>query len=366
MTTARSTASYAQLGVVYAEQLAAQDVTASMLTHKWQASDLIAPHSDIDIRVVLDQAPDSWWEWNERLATAHHQAVLLDPTHSRLLEHPPGFAFTAGELDRNQVSPAEISTWSLVTGSAATLGRWQSRARMMPWSRADERFYRGILDARIGGRYQLDKDSADNVHHDLDGYRRHCVAWHYVAPCWFASAALATRTRCPGKTAALNQWHPGELESHAERFLRLSATTSDPDLSPTQVLRTAHVTVDAVLRRTPPPRPLPEAVDAETAAWITAAGMLRVRVARWIYYLNPPPETVTGYLIAREEKELRSARNTLIRLADRTSGDDALLVKAMTELLPPGPTTTSSLRDLLALWGRHRSVVEDFLSAHPE
>ncbi|MGW0885354.1 hypothetical protein [Streptomyces sp. NPDC002671] len=362
MTTARPTSSYAQLGVVYAEQLAAQGVAAGMLTHKWQAGDLIAPHSDVDIRVILDKAPASWWEWNERLAAAHHRAVLLDPAHSRVLEHPPGFAFTAGELDRNLVSPAEISTWSLATGNAATLRRWKSHAQMMPWSRADERFYRGILDARIGGRYRLDQDSTDNVHHDLDSYRRHCIAWHYVAPCWFASAALATRTRCPGKTAALNQWHPGELESRAEEFLRLSATTSDPAPSPTQVLRTAHITVDAVLRRTPPPRRLPE--ETETAAWITAAGMLRVRVARWIYYLNPPPGTVTGYLIAREEKELRSARNTLTRLADRTSGDDALLVKAMTALLPLGPTTSSTLRDLLARWGRHRSVVEDFLSAH--
>ncbi|KUN95319.1 hypothetical protein [Streptomyces caeruleatus] len=364
MTTVRSTTSYTRLGAIYAEQLATQGVTASMLTHKWQAGDLIAPHSDIDIRVILDQAPGSWWEWNEQLAAAHHRAVLLDPAHSRLLEHPPGFAFTVGELDRNQVSPAEISTWSLVTGDAAILGRWQSRARTMPWSRADERFYRGILDARIGGRYELDKDSTDNVHHDLDGYRRHCVAWHYVAPCWFASAALATRTRCPGKTAALDQWHPGELEVLAKEFLRLSATCSDTESPPADLLHSAHVAVDAVLRRTPRPRSLPEASEAEAAAWTTTAGMLRVRVARWIYYLDPPPETVTGYLIAREEKELRSARNTLTRLADRTSGDDALLVKAMTELLPPGPTTASTLHDLLALWSRHRSVVEDFLSAN--
>ncbi|WP_442738371.1 hypothetical protein ACQUSN_21100 [Streptomyces pseudogriseolus] len=365
MTTARPISSYAQLGVAYAEQLAAEDVAASMLTHKWQADDLIAPHSDMDIRVIVDQAPDSWWEWNERLATAHHRMVLLDPAHSRLLEHPPGFAFTATDLDRNHVSPAEIVTWSLVTGNAATLRRWKSRAQRMPWSRADERFYRGILNARIEGNYRLDDDSTDNVHHGIEGYRRHCIAWHYVAPCWFASAALATRTRCTGKTAALNQWRPGELDPHAEEFLRLAANTLDPGPSPTQVLRKAHITVDAVLRHTPPPEPLPEASETETTAWITAAGMLRVRVARWIYYLNPPPGTVTDYLIAREEKELRSARKALTRLADRTSSDDALLVKAMTALLRPGPTTASTLRDLLALWGRHRSVVEDFLSAHP-
>ncbi|MEV5847785.1 hypothetical protein AB0M32_38080 [Streptomyces sp. NPDC051985] len=363
MTTARPTASYAELGVAYGERLAARGVAPSMLTHKWQASDLIAPHSDIDVRVVLGQVPDSWWEWNERLAGAHSQAVLLDPAHSRLLEHPPGFAFTVSEVDRNRVSPAEISTWTLITGNPTALQRWKSRAQMVPWSRADERFYRGILDARTGGRYRLDKDSTDNVHHDLDGYRRHCVVWHYVAPCWFASAALATRTRCPGKTAALTQWHPGELESRAEDFLRLSSTASGPGPIPAELLRSAHITVDGLLRHTPPPRSMPEEPKTEAAAWTTTAGMLRVRVARWIYYLNPPPGTATGYLIAREEKELRSARNTLNRLADQTTGDEALLVRAMAALLPPGPTTTSTLRDLLALWGRHRSVVEDFLSA---
>ncbi|MEU7576750.1 hypothetical protein AB0B50_04005 [Streptomyces sp. NPDC041068] len=362
MTTTHTT-SYTHLGVVYAEQLATHGAAATMLTHKWQAGDLIAPHSDIDVRVILDQAPGSWWEWNERLAAAHDQAVRLDPAHSRLLEHPPGFAFTISELDRNRVSPAELFTWSLAAGNTTSLQQWRSRAQMMPWSSADERFYRGILDARIGGRYQLDKDSTDNVLHDLDSYRKHCIAWHYVAPCWLAAAALATRTRYPGKTAALNQWHPGELEAHAEEFLRL-ATTPDAGPPSDELLRTAHAAVDAILHRTPAPRALPEAAATDTEAWTTTAGMLRVRVARWIYYLNPPPQTATGYLIAREEKELHSARKTLTRLADRVTSDDALLAKAMTALLPPGPTTANTLRDLLALWRRHHSVVEDFLSAH--
>ncbi|MFE4018657.1 hypothetical protein ACFXPZ_14710 [Streptomyces sp. NPDC059101] len=364
MTTAHSTTPYAQLGVVYNDLMAEEGIAASMLTHKWQASDLIAPHSDLDLRVILDQAPESWWEWNEYLAAAHHRAVRLAPSHSRLLEHPPGFAFTADELARSRVAPAEVSTWSLSTGNAITLQRWKSRAQMIAWNRADERFYRGILDARIGARYQLAQDSTDNVHHGLDDYRRHCIAWHYVAPCWFASAALATRTRCPGKSAALNQWHPGELEAHVEGLLRTAAGIDVPRPPVPQMLRAAQITVGTVLCHTPPPRELPETSDTDAATWTTTAGMLRVRLARWLYYLNPPPETATGYLIAREEKELHSARNSLTRLSDRVSSGEAILAKAMLSLLPPGPTTTSTLPDLLSLWRRHRSVVEDFLSAH--
>ncbi|MFB8088407.1 hypothetical protein [Streptomyces sp. NPDC055992] len=363
MTNTSMVSTYSRLGAIYAEQLSSRGAAAAMLTHKWQARDLIAPHSDIDIRVILDHAPTSWWKWNEQLAAAHDQAVRLDPLHSRLLEHPPGFAFTVSELDRGRVSPAGVCTWSLVTGSATPLQRWQTRAQEMPWSSTDERFYRGILDARVKGRYQLDNDSTDNVLHDLDAYRKHCIAWHYVAPCWLAAAALTTRTRFPGKTAALSQWQPGELAEHATKFLHL-ATTSQPSLAPSEQLAAAHAALQALLLRTPPAQALLDEPSAYTQAWTTTAGMLRVRVARWIYYLNPPPRTATDYLIAREEKELDSARKTLTRIADITTGDDVLLAKAMAGLLPSGPTTPSALRDLLALWHRHRSVVEDFLSAH--
>ncbi|MFB6643150.1 hypothetical protein ACFCYF_38670 [Streptomyces chartreusis] len=364
MTTAQAVPTYAELSTTYGRQLAAHGVDSAMLTHKWQPGDLISPHSDIDVRVVLHQPPTSWWDWNHDLALAHTRTVAEDITHRRLLEHPPGFAFTTTELDQHRVSPPELATWSLITGNATALQRWKSHAQMAPWSREDERFYRGILGSRVGGRYQLDKDSTDNVHGDVSRYRGHCVAWHYVAPCWFAAAALATGTRCPGKSAALVQWHPGELEGHAERFLRHGAEGLPAGVSPRELLREAHVVVDAILRRTPPPRSVHEPTKSEAVAWTMTAGMLRVRVARWLYYLDPPAGTATGYLIAREAKEIRAARDTLTRLAEETTSSDGRLAAAMASLLPDGPTTAASLRALLADWERQQPVVEEFLTAH--
>ncbi|WP_155055422.1 hypothetical protein [Streptomyces blattellae] len=363
MITTQTVPTYAQVSSAYAEQLAAHGIGTAMLTHKWQPGDLISPHSDIDVRVILHQLPASWWDWNQSLALAHARTVAQDITHRRLLEHPPGFAFTTAELDQHRVSPPELATWSLVTGSTTALQRWKSHAQMAPWSRDDERFYRGILGARIGGRYQLEKDSADNVHSDLTGYRGHCVAWHYVAPCWFAAAALATGTRCPGKSAALVQWHPGELEVHAESFLRYGTEGLPPGHSPRDLLREAHGVVDAMLRRTPSPRQVDEHTGSDAVAWTMTAGLLRVRVARWLYYLDPPAGTATGYLIAREAKEIRAARETLNRIADGTSGREGRLAAAMAGLLPDGPTTAESLRALLDRWRRHEPVVEEFLTA---
>ncbi|MEU0443712.1 hypothetical protein ABZ202_28940 [Streptomyces sp. NPDC006186] len=363
MITASAAPTYAQVSSAYANQLTAHGIEAAMLTHKWQPGDLISPYSDIDVRVVVHQPPTSWWDWSEGLALAHARTVAQGVAHRRILEHPPGFAFTTAELNQHRISPPELATWSLLTGNATALQRWKSHAQMVPWSREDERFYRGILGARIGGRYQLEKDSAENVHCDLTGYRAHCIAWHYVAPCWFAAAALATGTRCPGKSAALVQWHPGELERHAESFLRYGINGLPPGHTPRDLLREAHVAVDAMLRRTPSPRQVEEPSESDDVAWTMTAGMLRVRVARWLYYLNPPPGTATGYLIARESKEIHAARETLTRIADGTPGADGRLAAAMADLLPDGPTTAESLRVLLDTWRHRRPVVEEFLTA---
>ncbi|MFD8015814.1 hypothetical protein ACFV5C_36840, partial [Streptomyces sp. NPDC059762] len=109
---------YMGLGALYERELDAHDVGAVMLTHKWQPADLLAPHSDIDVRVLISQAPTDWEEWNQRLAAAHTAAVSREISHRRLLEHPPGFAFTVAEADGRLVSAPELATWSLISGSA--------------------------------------------------------------------------------------------------------------------------------------------------------------------------------------------------------------------------------------------------------
>ncbi|MBP0459598.1 hypothetical protein [Streptomyces montanisoli] len=358
---------YPGLGALYERELDAHGTGAVMLTHKWQPTDLLAPHSDIDVRVLLPHVPADWEEWNQSLAAAHTAAVGRDVSHRRLLEHPPGFAFTVAEADKRLVSAPELATWSLISGSDRDFQRWKSRAQMAPWCEVDERFYRGILRARLDGRYQLDADSTDNVVEYIAAYKRHCVAWHYLAPCWFAAAALATRTRCPGKTAALTQWRPDCLDGYAELFL--THADERPGLrarSPRHLLRTAHAALEAVMRRVPDAdRTAGPAEDHLRSNWVMAAGMLRVRVARWLYYLDPPPGVATDYLIQREAKELQATARSLNGLAANEATPDQLLAARMAALIPTGPTTADILRETLALWHRQKSIVQDFLSLTP-
>jgi hypothetical protein len=351
---------YEALGARYVRELAGQGVGAVMVAHKWEGVDLLAPHSDLDLRIVVDRPPGSWWDWNERLAAAHRAVVAADPFNRRLLEHPPGFAFVRGEIGEGRVAAAELATWSHLHGHALMLHRWKSQSRAVPWSGVDERFYRGILNARLGGVYRLEADSTDNVSVDLSGYQRHCVAWHYLAPCWFAVAALATRTRFPGKTAALTQWRPNAVERIAQLFL----APGDTAARPRELLRLADDALHAVITHIPP-APASSAAPCVSRAvnWTTTIGMLRVRVARWLYYLDPPQGVQTGYLISREAKELRAARRTLLALAESaSSGGERRLATRMAVLLPYGPVSAPVLRAVLAAWQQRERLVEEFLS----
>ncbi|MGW6817715.1 hypothetical protein [Streptomyces sp. NPDC055005] len=352
---------------LYVDELGRAGMHPLMVTHKWERPDLIAPHSDLDLRLILDAAPASWEEFNDSLATAHTAVVAADSAHGRLLEHPPGFAFTAQELDEGLVQPAEVATWSLLHGQQEGLRTWATGAEVEPWTASDARFYRALLRARVGGRYRLSQDATDNVHGDVIGYLRHCVAWHYVAPCWFAAACLATQSRLPGKLVALTTWRPGITEGHAERFAGHAKSDAQSCQEPRPLLRHAHVAVDAAIRHICPPDTDPPEEDLRVGrarAWTMAVGMLRVKPARWRYYLNPPPGVATGYLVAREAKELSTAAAGLARLADQGTAAERRMAGAMAAVLPPPetPTTTEDLRQLLKRWHAAGPAVEEFLN----
>ncbi|MCX4776759.1 hypothetical protein [Streptomyces sp. NBC_01264] len=358
---------YEATTALYAHHLRAAGLHPVMVTHKWQQPDLIAPHSDLDLRLVLDAAPASWGDFNTRVAAAHTAAVAADPAHGRLLEHPPGYAFTTAELDAGLVQPAEVATWSLVHGSQEILGQWMKVATAEPWTASDARFYWALLDARVAGRYRLAADATDNVHRDLSGYLRHCVAWHYVAPCWFAAACLATHSRSSGKLDALTRWRPGDTGRHAELFASHAGPVgSRPTLAPRLLMRHAHSAVEAALHYTPASFCEPDGRPGLglRREWAMTAGMLRVKPARWRYYLDPPPGISTGYLIAREAKELTAAQAALERLAGHGTPEERSMAARVAAVLPPSGTPTSAgvLRDLLRSWSRAGAALGDFLT----
>ncbi|MFJ4969089.1 hypothetical protein [Streptomyces sp. NPDC088755] len=121
------------------------------------------------------------------------------------------------------------------------------------------------------------------------------------------------------------------------------------------------------MRRVPDAdRPVGQGKQHARTDWVMAAGMIRVRVARWLYYLDPPPAVATDYLMRREANELRAAARSLNALAADGATPTQRLAARMAALIPTGPTTADTLRATLARWQRQKSTVQDFLSLTPD
>lgn len=340
----------------YGHLLAARLDTVAVVTKKWQDADLIWPHSDIDLRIILNEPPADWISFNEHLAQLQRDLVASDPVLRRVLEHPPGWVFLRSEVDAGLVPAAEMATWSHCFGEPTTVDRWKAHAAAQPWSGEDERFYRGIIAARVGGAYRLEADSADNVVLESERYGAHCVAWHYLAPVAFATRCLHERRRLSGKTEALDA-HPS---SAITEFLALARAGYRDSPPPEGLLTRAH---DVVTTLPAPPQLTRGADTMPTAAEVVSAiGVLRCRVARYSYYLSPPLSAETGYLIDRETKDLHGAIRVLARCATLPAPLGAL-ARRFRDLVPPPPTTRHTLRQFLNNAASHPTLIDELFSA---
>lgn len=350
-------ARYPAVETRYGQLLASSLDAAVTVTKKWQDTDLVWPHSDIDLRIIVDEPPADWIAFNEQLAQLQREMVADDPILRRVLEHPPGWVFLRHEVDAGLVPAAEVATWSHSFGDPAAVDQWRKQAWGRPWSTEDDRFYRGIIAARADGAYRLEADSADNVVLDADRYGAHCVSWHYLAPVVFATACLGARRRLSGKTEALNAY---PTEAVAE-FLSLARNGYRDAPNPADLLRQAHRTIATLPA-------LPETARATDgtptrAEVVSAVGVLRCRIARYSYYLTPPPSAATGYLIDRETKDLHGAIRTLRAACPSLSTPLRTLTERFFGLVPAPPTTRQSLRRFLDNAAAEPTLVQHLLSA---
>lgn len=349
-------ARYAELASAYGRHLDERLGTRTTLTKKWQHEDLVWPHSDIDLRVILGDPPSDWFSFSHTLATVHRELVTVDPSHRRLLEHPPGWVYLRAEVHAHLVPPAELVSWSLChPGESPALAEWTQHAAAAPWTPADDRLYHGILASCIHGAYKLDLDSPDNVILDRAGYPVHCVAWHYLAPVVFAAASLGSRRRHRGKMDAL---HDHQVPA-VRQFLALVRDGYRSAPSPEVLLRWTHRVVDtlAISRA--------RLVPASPPLWtelVSAVGVLRCRPSRYAYYLDPPTGVVTGYLIDRETKDLYAAVRTLQAGIAMLPTEIQVLARRFLALVPPPPTTRDALQRFVDGLVRHASLVNEFFS----
>jgi hypothetical protein len=347
---------YIALGSEYGRAVEQRLGMSVVVTKKWQNADLVWPHSDIDLRIVVDQIPGDWLQFNEHLAAVQRELVEVDPVRRRLLEHPPGWVFLRGEVDAGFVPAAELATWSICHGDPDTVARWQEQAVARPWTAEDERFYSGILAGRLDGAYHLEADSADNVLLEPESYAAHCVSWHYLAPVVFATASLLRHYRHVGKTDALR----GQESTAVSWFGELAAAGYHSAPATGDLLDRAHRAVDSLRQ---PARSVDDTSAPSLAEVVSAVGALRCRLARYAYYLDPPVGAATGYLIDRETKDLHGATGILRAGLRKLPTSTRSLAERFLKLVPSPPTTRQSLRRFVDNVTKNTDLVNALFSA---
>ena len=366
----------------YGEELGDSLAQFALLAKKWQDEDIIWPHSDLDLRVVLWEAPPDWLRFNEALAEAHRSQVGRDPLMRRVLEHPPGFVFLARELDQQLVRPAEISTWSISHGPTLRLECWRDLHANLPWTVDDEEFYWSLLSARTAGRYSLASDSTDNVTRHRSEYLYHCVMWHYFAPCHVATHALATRIRATGKASTMSLTGHGlarDVLAAAKSGYRGAVTAAALlGLAGHEFALPERCTPDAALHIAAPvaqdavgnsladrlPMPAGHGAAERKRRLVGSLATLRCRPARFLYYLKPSPGAVTAYLLGRESKDLGAALTDLrdgLDLLPRKLREAALTVLEQFPLTTDGRNVKACLSELY----RRPDAYERLMSAAP-
>jgi hypothetical protein len=83
-------------------------------------ADVLPGVSDVDLRLVCDGvAADGWLPLDEAVLAVHRELAAQDEDAARLLQHPPGACFLAGELADERLAHPEARLWQWCDGSAA-------------------------------------------------------------------------------------------------------------------------------------------------------------------------------------------------------------------------------------------------------
>ena len=283
------------------------------LTAKWQPDDLVPGLSDIDYRVILspEATPTDWVVADRACGEIHQQLARENAGWWRILEHTPGCGLTTAELADDQWYTPEYRMWQLCHGDATVLTPMRHFLDCRPWDATDELYHlkRFLL---YYSPYQHDIDPPINLGAYETLYGLHSRCWHYFAPPMTSVAALVTRQTLPGKRAAfallMREFPQVEVVRRvvdmvdqgykvAERSVEVAMKSFEAALYDAfgyfeTVVRQKLQYVDWPAELSPAALKANLAAHATPAAarnqLIDAARFGRIRVGRYVFYLDPP------------------------------------------------------------------------------
>ena len=254
---------------------------------KWKTDDFVFPFSDVDMRIILNDY-GSITDTNYILYEIHKKMVAKVPFGARILEHPYGFLYFTNDASKGILVPDDIKRCSFANGNPRYFEELKKAAGAYSMSTS---YISRILDHRFG-KYNTNNEYVFKDYSYQKQYSTYCLLWHYYIPCVYAFECLKAAQVYDTKINL--EWYNNDylkqiIIDYQEGFIR--------DYSNEIVLREISNEIECLQTTS-------SYFEKNDYSINEAICMLRIRICRILYYLNPPSDVNTDYLIRRELKEL--------------------------------------------------------------
>lgn len=290
---------------------------------KWKTDDFVYPFSDVDMRIILNDY-GSITDTNHILYEIHKKMVVKVPFGARILEHPYGFLYFTSDAANGTFVPDDIKRCSFVNGNPGYLEELKKVAGACSMSTS---YISRILDNRFG-KYSTNNEYIFKDYSYQKQYSTYCLLWHYYIPCVYAFECLKANQVYDTKINL--KWYNND---YLKQIIIDYQEGNIRNYSNETILRQITNEIECMQVNN-------HCFEKNDYSINEAICMLRIRICRILYYLNPPSDVNTDYLIRRELKELSFISSRLHEQLQFT--DDANY-----SLLPTDYDNKANLRAIL-------------------
>lgn len=331
---------YKQIEYIIGSQLAKYIPEVILVTKKWNNTDYIYPFSDIDYRLVVEDGTDLF-RLNERLYEAHYKCASEISYGTRILEHPPGFIYYQKELKNLSIDRDIFCRDSYSSGDKKLFDETYSRIEtslansFQVYESFKQRFNKFSL------KYEF--KSYDSELKQF--YEKYCVIWHYYLPCiYFLNVLKNNRTY----NHKINDcWYSGSFLELIEDFRNKKEPSRDME----DLIKLVDEELITITKNNTNFKSNFEKTDSNDVLF-----MLRTRIARILYYINPPKACDTLYLQERECKELNKIFVSFYKNETNTIWKSLLNVLGSNWL-----STTNKLQEIVKILYSERSYLSEIM-----
>jgi hypothetical protein len=338
---------FADVATTIGDGLSAASPHVVALAAKWDKADLVPGLSDMDFRVICDDATtvDDWVEIDRCTGQLHLEMVRNHPQWNRINEHTAGAGLTVSDAFQDRAGTAEQAHWSLWWGRGDWFERLKAELALRPFTAGDEHYHLSKF-LQYYSPYIHGIDPPVNLGPVEPKYALHSRCWHYFAPPMLSAAALLARKNFSGKRTALS-W----LREHGHAVAQVDAVFHQIDthyetpeqtdaarlqafeellfagfeeLLPLAVGSIEHLDID----RLSPPAELKKKLASAAFDPLTTLAQntcyARIRAGRYYFLANAPRHFDTHHLIYCELPWLKKLCGPVFGSLRTLLGDDAL------------------------------------------